>query len=1790
MSGDNAFLSANMSRWSAIVRTVKQSLMLLTPVFGFTASTDALALLCPPPAVSPTTVNLVEGQIGNLAIAETDTGLSFAPPNLNVRFAIAGSPTPVEFFGVGTDDFTTSVPWTTATPMGFEYAFSAGFVTHPGAAAGSPYTVNATLEDPNGCGPTPPPRTFTVNVSAPTSPLFSLNQGNGQPAVSVGQTFTTPIVLSASDNGTPLGGVEIRGSVTAGSATIRSSMSPMGSGGPFFALLTDPGGQVSFSVDAGGISGPVSIEFTSPDFAVGTTHVVTLMVNPAGPSITCPPPALITPPGGGWVEGQVARFRIGETVAAGSAPPDVNAAWRIDTNPSTLHFIQTGTNQFDQAAPWFPVSAGMFAYESTAELKFLAGSGGNNYTIRAYANDPNGCGTFNADRTFNVAVSAPVSPGLTLQTVPTSTLPNTTFPGTLSVLITNNGSPLPDAIVRFQVVSGDATLAPPLPPAPGGRPPPVTEVFVITNPSGVAEIAVQAGATPGPVLIQASAPDLMPSASPTNINLTILGTNVDTFVASPTASNSIPYAAITGNEIATFAVTAFRDPGTGAATLSGVPVRFDLSGDGVIVDLGGTPRGSSYVVTGDSGGVSSVRVIAGTSGTPYSLTATVDSGGFAAPPVTWLLQNSIEPVYGTATIVSGDNQTGEPGAALQDLVVDFTFSIARAPAGAINYTFNVVSGDVALLDPGPVNSVTVSFPFLSNGTFRRNIPLVAGNSEGPFQIVADGVGLNKLQFNGNVVRAIPLLVQKRSGDNQSAQVGSALPAPLVVGLPGGVSFNPSDLFTFRVVSGDVTLSGASGDGRLLSISPDGNGEARANVNLGQAAGPAEVEVSFPGLGATLFSMTATANPSAALITKVSGDNQSGPINTRLSAPLVVNAAGPGVLTWRVVSGAASLLGASNGVLSTNLSNGSAQAQLLLGNTAGRVEVEVAGQGFQAVRFRANAILPLSNYRIEKIAGDQQSLRLNTTSEPMKIRVTDGGQALSGFNVQWNVLGQGSLGSSSTQTNSNGESQNTFLPLSSGPAYIRATVTNPTSNIPVSADFFVNTPVASLSLISGGGQTGAPGTEADADLVFQLTQDSFALSSEVVQFSVVGGAQLSTTSGLTDGDGKVRTRVRYGSNPGTVLVTASALSGAATATASASIFAPGLSIISGNNQTGRPGQALTDPLVLQISQPPGASAFGKGLAGAVVQWEVTCGNGTLQTAATSTDAQGKSSNRLTLGVNPGCNRVEATVVGVGKVVFDATGLIPASGLEVVSGDGQNGLVPGEASAPLVVRVKNASNQPVDNVRVVFEVVTNGASVDPAEAITNAQGQAQTVARLGLPGQFQIRAKLPDFSSIQPVVFNLSASLRNLDNLPPGLRSVATTIDTACVALSQLANPSPAQRDLLQRCSEVVSNAADRPGDASNALSEMKAEDPGSQNQMVLAAANAQNNNLSQRMTALRTGTAGGFQNNLALVTNSGALQLGFLPSTILGLNAAEDSPQAGAAFSRWGFFATGSIGRGKRSPDEEDPGFDFRTYGLTAGVDYRLNDAFVLGAALGFNRNDSDVRGNRGSTENRGTSLSAYASWYHPANFYLDGVLTYGRNQLDLSREIQYTLRGLNGSQITIDQTATASPDSDQFGASLAFGRDWNRGAWAFGPYTRFNYTKIDFDAYTERMSNPNGPGAGLALSVESRELTSLEGILGGKLSYTASTSWGVLVPYASLEWVKQFEDDQDQIVTRFAFDPTRTAILSDADLIDSDYLNLGLGLSGVFANGKSAFLQYERTIGQDRSSQDSLAVGVRIEF
>ena len=358
------------------------------------------------------------------------------------------------------------------------------------------------------------------------------------------------------------------------------------------------------------------------------------------------------------------------------------------------------------------------------------------------------------------------------------------------------------------------------------------------------------------------------------------------------------------------------------------------------------------------------------------------------------------------------------------------------------------------------------------------------------------------------------------------------------------------------------------------------------------------------------------------------------------------------------------------------------------------------------------------------------------------------------------------------------------------------------------------------------------------------------------------------------------------------------------------------------------------------------------------------------------------------------------------------------------------------------------------------------------------------------------------------------------------------------------------DLQARCNEAVgSTDSAAVGDA---LLKWAPEEVASQGTMNVDIGSAQLGNVLARVVAVRAAAGGG---------------------------ASADSP-----FSRLGFFVNGDIGFGDKDATALENGFDYDTRAITLGVDYRLTDNAFIGAAVGYNDSEADLDGGAGDLETDGYSFSVFGSFYPSASVYIDAAVVYGETDFDQTRNISYSLG------TPVNQVASASPDGDYLTGSIGAGYLMNNGGWTYGPHARLSATRADVDGFTETMSNPGGPGSGLALTIGKQDFRSTTLALGGSVSYAMSTSWGVLLPTASAEYVHEFSNDGDSITGTFRDDPTATAFNLALDDGDSNYVRLGVGASAQFSQGRSAFIHYQTLLGYEDLTSHTVSAGLRFEF
>ena len=1156
---------------------------------------------------------------------------------------------------------------------------------------------------------------------------------------------------------------------------------------------------------------------------------------------------------------------------------------------------------------------------------------------------------------------------------------------------------------------------------------------------------------------------------------------------------------------------------------------------------------------------------------------------------------------------SGDGQSGQTGAALP-LPLVAQAQLSGSPQYGVTVNWSVLSGSAVL---GAASSMT-------DQSGNASVSVTLGATAGPIVIRAERGDAPRAFVDFRLSATSPRLTLIKptsppSGDFQSGQTGTTLPLPLIAQAQSDGAPQANVTVNWSVVSGSASLSAAS------TITDGSGNSAPVNVTLGAIAGSIVIRAAradAPGVyqNYRLQAFTVTLTLVKPVIVP-SGDGQSGAPGTTLPGPLIAQALKNGlpqsgvVVNWAVLSGTATLSAAS----SVSGASGATSVSVTLGNTPGPVQIRAS---------RADAPSAIQDYTVTVVAApppptdalDYVAPASGAGSVPadqslaLSVRATQNGAPPESATIFWRTDTPASSNVSPTsQTVGNGLSIANFTATAAGTYLVsacwdpRGTLANCFSGGLIRTFTITVTAVVAssntLTIVSGNNQNGLLGTRADAPLLVRLTNSTNQpVFDETINWQVVSGsAALDASSGLTDESGQVQIGFDFGSNAGPIVIRASTASATAV-DFNATVLAPGLIILSGNNQTAAPGSPLPADFVVQVVLPTIASIASAGnpvgkpqsLSGVPIQWQVSSGGGNLSQTTSITDSSGHASNHLTLGPSPGTNTVHVTAPGGASTTFTATTstVTITATLRIVSGNGQQSLVPNAPSAPLVVALIDSNENPVAN--AVIHWSGSNATLASSTSTTDANGRASNTAYVTAPGGAAVSAS-SSVPAAGPVTFNLDAGISHIAGLTPQQFALANAIDNACPALGQLSNRTPAQQDFYLRCLDLAQAAGPNPGQVQAALDQLFANIAFVQSSAAQLVSDSQFTNIKARIAALRSGTNGSSFGGLALNGANGSFPIGLAADSVLGLADGKKAKQEiGSDFDRWGFFASGVFGRGNADPRSVVPGYSFQTNGITAGVDYRYSDSLIFGVTAGYAKYASNLDAGGGNLDTTGWSLSAYSTLYRKNSWYVDGVLTFGHNSFDITRHIFYSIT-TNAGTTSIDQKANSRSNGDSFAGAFTMGRDFQKGPWSFGPYLRGTYTRLSFGNANETLVS-GVPGSGLGLAIKSRDLISNAVVFGGKVTYATSHDWGVLIPHMQFEWEHEFQNDPNRLEARFLADPTATPILVHGATVDTDFGRLGFGLSFIFTGGRSGFVYYEKTVGRSGITQDNLALGIRLEF
>jgi len=252
-----------------------------------------------------------------------------------------------------------------------------------------------------------------------------------------------------------------------------------------------------------------------------------------------------------------------------------------------------------------------------------------------------------------------------------------------------------------------------------------------------------------------------------------------------------------------------------------------------------------------------------------------------------------------------------------------------------------------------------------------------------------------------------------------------------------------------------------------------------------------------------------------------------------------------------------------------------------------------------------------------------------------------------------------------------------------------------------------------------------------------------------------------------------------------------------------------------------------------------------------------------------------------------------------------------------------------------------------------------------------------------------------------------------------------------------------------------------------------------------------------------------------------------------------------------FWFDGILNFGTRDATASRNGLEFRTNGVSLGLDRRINDRWVLGIGAGFSRDRTDIGSDGTQNLARAFSMAAYGSFQPTENTFVDGLIGVGSVEFDTRRFVA-----------PANDYARGNRDGRQVFGSVSAGFERRSGGLLVSPYARL-------DLFADRLNQSTESGARqYALTYFGETSRSAQGSAGVRAELIRATSFGWVVPRVRTEY-------------RHDFQGTRMNSAAYADLTGGpqfalpagapirDVLVLGLGADFVRRDGFTLGIDYQ---------------------
>jgi surface protein len=269
------------------------------------------------------------------------------------------------------------------------------------------------------------------------------------------------------------------------------------------------------------------------------------------------------------------------------------------------------------------------------------------------------------------------------------------------------------------------------------------------------------------------------------------------------------------------------------------------------------------------------------------------------------------------------------------------------------------------------------------------------------------------------------------------------------------------------------------------------------------------------------------------------------------------------------------------------------------------------------------------------------------------------------------------------------------------------------------------------------------------------------------------------------------------------------------------------------------------------------------------------------------------------------------------------------------------------------------------------------------------------------------------------------------------------------------------------------------------------------------------------------------------------------------------------WSSWseGSLSSSKIGNRTNSSSSETDG-----QALAFGFDTKLNDNDLLGFAIQYGKNDTDIGSSGSSTDSENLNLSVYRTRPLDNDNFIEGMFGIGLIENDLVR-----ISGAN--------TLTGSRNGTQIFGSINYGKTLDKGNFNLTPIARVDLGYTELDSYSESGTD--------ALSYAKQTVESGLASVGLQFSDIVKFNDNKLKPFGSIEYGMDFSNSSD---AKMNYVSDTSTIYTYTQGANSNHLITSMvGFEYITKDNLEIISSYKSIQGNDSEQTDILNVSVNFK-